>query len=218
MHASAERQPKMDLSADSDEDIILYLAAGDADQKRSATEQFFLRFHGYIRNVCVRYCREMHFDRSDPDAFAIDVLMTAIEKAETFNIPPSSSASAITNHIKAWLGKIAMHYVVDAIRSMNGYTITDDYEPIDTPVVLAEDAPSPNRSLPYRKALTQLPEEERRLLQAYYGDRSLQNPEGRGQQGITQALAEELGLTPAALRKRIERIKKKLRLAVSVTH
>lgn len=202
---------------DSDEDIILYLAAGDADQKRAAAEQFFVRFHPYIQKVCVRYCREMRFERSDPGDFAIDVLITAIEKAETFDVPPSSSASAIRNHIKAWLGKIAKHYVVDAIRNMNGYAITDDFDPIDTPIVLDEDAHSPNRSLPYRKALAQLPEEELRLLQAYYGDRSLQNPEGRGQQGVTQALAEELGLTPAALRKRIERIKKKLRLAVPAT-
>jgi RNA polymerase sigma factor (sigma-70 family) len=207
----------MDLSEEGDEEILIYLAAGDADQKNAAAAQFFVRFHPYLLTRCARYCREMGFTRSDPEDFAIDVLMIAIEKAETFRAPSCSSPSAVTNHIKAWIGKIAMTYVADAIRDMNGYTIADDCESTDEKIAIEEDAPPPNRSIPYRKALAQLPEEERNLLQAYYGDRSLHNPEGRGQQGVTQALAQKLGLTPPALRKRIERIKKKLQLAVSGT-
>lgn len=206
------------MHAETDQDLLLYMAAGDEAEQRAALEEFYKRHIDYIYRRVLRIGNLHRLTGDDIDGLSVDILIKIYLKAGTFTTPDHLTTDDMPYYIKAWIGRIAQNHINDMFRSSPIdlscsplHDVGEDQETIgpegggSTEI----DGDSPLLGL-LKEALATLPPDDQAIIRWYISNQDAANPGTRGRQGDTKEIADAFGTTPAAIRQRVSRSKRKI--------
>jgi RNA polymerase sigma factor (sigma-70 family) len=118
----------LDLSRETDEDLLVYMTmrGDDPSASEEAWAEFYRRHRGYLYGVC---CRLTHgvMDTSGASDIVQDTFIRVFEKAGTFDGGGMTDPEVLRRRARKWLGRIAHNIFIDILRGRDGAT----EEPID---------------------------------------------------------------------------------------
>ncbi len=184
----------LDLSQETDEDLLVYMTMRDEDPSAAneAWAAFYLRHIDYIRWVCCRVSRVILGD-TGPDDLAQWTFIKAYEKAGTFNSGGIKDPDRLRLRVRAWLGRIAQNIYRDMLRGRKDVTeLAIDREELEEAPEQVQAAPTTSA---YKRLLDEaidtLSERKQHVLRVTYQ----YNQPGKKHQRLPNHVAEDLAKT-----------------------
>lgn len=200
-----------DWSAWTDDHLLVRMAMGEPDAQRAAWGEFYRRHEAYLRFVC-RRAYEGTLRPGLVDDLVHDTLVRAYERAITYDAQQSTPDDS-RRRARAWLGGIAANLFRSALRRTPSYAGLESVEEMAAPE--PDGSPPSPRKQALDEALASLSEREQAVLRVTF----LHARPGEGHQrlpnAVSTALADELGISPAGVRKIRQRALSKLEAALA---
>lgn len=206
-----ESNLKTGLENESDEELFLFMAAGNDQEKDLAYSEFHNRYSRYIYKICYQWGINQGLYLDNVEDLFVDSCYRIYELSDKYQVSKIDDPENPGNRTKAWVGKIISHYLIDCYR--NDKTTTLDFLNIGNIDLLPEresDPPSKNTKL-IEEAIETLSEKDQEIVRAYVNAKDPRRFNARGEQGTTKDLAKNLGMTPSAVRQRFCRAKAKIK-------
>ncbi|MDT7858267.1 sigma-70 family RNA polymerase sigma factor [Rubrivirga sp. S365] len=204
--------PAADWSGWTDDHLLARMAAGGADERNAAWAEFYQRHRPYLTFVC-RRAYEGSLRPGLVDDVVHDTLVRAFERALTYDGADSDPDSS-RRRARAWLGGIAANLFRSALRRTPDFATLESVD--ETAAPDSEDRPAPTaRERALDEALAALSERERTVLRVTFLHVRPGAEHQRLSNAVSKALADELGVSPAGVRKMRERALRKVKSALA---
>ena len=178
---------------------------------RAAWAEFYRRHEPYLRFVC-RRAYESSLRAGLVDDLVHDTLVRAYERAATYDAQ-QAEPDVSRRRARAWLGGIAANLFRSAFRRTPAFATLESVEDTPTPEPDASSAPSPLEQA-LDDALATLSERERTVLRVTFLHTRPGENHRRLPNAVSSALADELGISPAGVRKIRQRALEKVEAAL----
>jgi RNA polymerase sigma factor (sigma-70 family) len=206
-------QSSLDLSQESDEDLLVYMTMRDDDPSAAnqAWEVFYLRHADYLYERCCRLAHGILAD-SGPADLVQETFIRAYEKAAKFNAGGVTDPGRLRLRVRAWLGKIAQNIFRDMLRGRKRESeLSVDGQDLES---LPEQQPSPapltSNSKLLDEAIDSLSEKKQHILRVTFQ----YNQPGRKHQRLPNHVAEDLARTYKTTSDNIRQLRRRALLEV----
>ena len=173
---------------------------GDPLEARSAWEEFYRRYAGYLWNCCLKICRTV----SEGDSLAKDIFQSTIQKiyikAKTYN--PDRATG-----IKAWMGRIAYNEFIDYFNKFNqNFVLVNEMPDVEEDVQEDEDERAITEKLldlkedQIKNLLSNLSAKEFKILMTCMSYFQIDNPNAHLPDDVINDLCSEFNVKSDALR------------------
>ncbi len=206
------RAPQLDLSDQSDEDLLAYMAMRDDDPcgANSAFKYFHERHVRYVFGVCRRAPKTVLYGAGVEDLVQ-QVFLQAYRAAGTYRGSDSADPDEQRARTRAWLGRIGTNLIRSALRNQRGMELVqyDDSEGAveETVTFCSTDENKPRKLQLIKDAVDTLNDKERQVCQIkcqwFRGDRDNQR--------LPNDVALKLGMTSESLRQTWLRARRKIK-------
>ena len=204
------------LFQETDEMLFLHLACRSIDPGMAdrALRVLWGRHHDYLRQSCLRLCRQFKVNIAMADDLAAITLAKVNDRADQYRPSDDPSLDANVTRTRAWMNTIAEHQLIDWLRNphlanrVDGKELdrgVEDYSSQEFAKMCADRFQAQNSS--YRLSLVAqafdevLNEKEQLVLRATVAHRSYSPGGTYMERGSATTLAAKLNTTAAALRK-----------------
>lgn len=184
----------LDLSQETDEDLLVYMTMRDDDPSAAneAWAEFYQRHADYLYKVCCRVSKGI-LAGSGPKDLVQETFIRAYEKASTFDNGGITDPNWLRLRARAWLGRIALNIYRDMLRGRRDVTeMSVDSQELEA---APEQTPSPAPTSINRRwldeAIETLSEREKHVLRITYQ----YNQPGKKHQRLPNHVAEDLAKT-----------------------
>ena len=208
----SRRGPLADWSEWTDDHLLARMAAGEPDDKNAAWAEFYQRHRPYLTFVC-RRAYEGSLRPGLVDDIVHDTLVRAFERAVTYDSAESDPDSS-RRRARAWLGGIAANLFRSALRRTPDFATLESVDEAAEPESEGHRAPTP-REQALDEALASLSERERTVLRVTFLHVRPGAEHQRLSNAVSKALADELGVSSAGVRKMRERALRKVESALA---
>ena len=188
------------------------MAAGEPDGRNAAWAEFYRRHQTYLEFVC-RRAYEGSLRPGLVDDLVHDTLVRAYERAQTYEVT-ECDLEVSRRRARAWLGTIAANLFRTALRR------TPNFATLESVDETATSDPEESSALTAREhaldeALQTLSERERTVLRVTFLHVRPGAEHQRLSNAVSQALADEIGVSAAGVRKIRERALRKVEDALA---
>lgn len=202
------------MESESDESLLFFMDMKDDDpnEARLAWAEFYKRHRKYLYYICRKACQTL----PSAEETAMDLMSATFQKvyesADTFEPIDNGDEDHMRRRVRAWMGKIAQHLLIDDYQNDTGPKHLVSLEELNIDLSSHGEISefSPKITL-VKNALETLNEKERMVILLYYQWYEIGKENQRLPNGVCNEIAAAIGSTKENVRQIHRRAKQKIK-------